>query len=125
LMKYNLKLAETHEANSKAMSLWAKVPPFLPNLDTMPLALTVSIHLVGESVKELLPASYKRESNSTPLKSGLFRRSHKPKNSIVARERIQFLTTSLGSVAFLNLAISVSETKSSLLSSYKTITIPC
>ena len=75
-----------------------------PDFDITPLALVVSIHLDGERVNELLPASKRKESNSTPLNSGLFNCSQRPKNSIVVRERIQFFTTSLGSSAFLFLA---------------------
>ena len=58
-------------------------------------------------VKELLPASLIRGSNSTPLKSGLFNISHKPKYSRVFFDRSQFFTTSLGSIGFFCRAISV------------------
>lgn len=42
-----------------------------------------SIQRLGLIVKALLPASAKRGSNSTPLKSGLFSFSHKPRYSNV------------------------------------------
>lgn len=34
----------------------------------MPIALVAPIHLCGDKVKALLPASHLKESNSTPLK---------------------------------------------------------
>ena len=49
-------------------------------METIPFALVVSIHLEGENVNELLPASKRKESNSPPLKSGLFSWSLSPKN---------------------------------------------
>ena len=54
------------------------------------MAFVDSIHFEGERTKELLPASNIKAANSTPLKSGLYNCSHSPRNSIVARERIQF-----------------------------------
>ena len=96
-MIYSLNSGDTHEANSKAMSLCAYVPPYLPDLDIIPIAFVASIHFCGERVKAFAPASFLKESNSTPLKFGLFNSSHKPKNSIVALERSQFFITSLGS----------------------------
>ena len=82
--------ADTHEANSKAMSLCANVPPVRPALLFIPIAPVASIHLLGDRVKLFVPASFLKVSNSTPLKLGLFILSHSPKNSIVARVRSQF-----------------------------------
>ena len=36
---------------TKAMSLWAKVPPYRPGLDIIPIALVFSIHCLGVRVK--------------------------------------------------------------------------
>lgn len=38
------------------------------DFETMPIALVAPIHLCGDKVKALLPASHLKESNSTPLK---------------------------------------------------------
>src|SRR5574344_839398 len=108
-MIYSLNSAETQVANSKAMSLWANVPPYRPDLEINPTAFVLEIHFCGERVKAFDPASCLKESNSTPLKSGLFNCSHNPRNSMVLLFRIQFLTTSLGSSGFLYRAISVKE----------------
>lgn len=40
-----------------SISRCAKVPPLFPCLETIPIAFVVSIHLDGESVNELEPAS--------------------------------------------------------------------
>ena len=77
----------------------------------MPIAFTPSIHFVGDIVNALAPAWDLNPSNSTGLKSGLCNDSHKPKNSIVSRERIQFLITSFGA-SLLYFAISVREINS-------------
>ena len=98
-----------HEANSNAISFCAKVPPPRPCLEIIPIAFVDSIHLEGDNVKLLLPDSNKKESNSTPLKLGLFIVSQSPKNSTLPLFLSQFLTTSLGSFGFLKDAISVSE----------------
>ena len=58
----------TQEANSNAISIWANVPPLLPYLETIPIEFVLSIHLVGNKVNEFEPASFSKESNSTPLK---------------------------------------------------------
>jgi hypothetical protein len=54
------------------------VPPPAPVLDIIPIAEVNSIHLVGLIVKELLPASAKRGSNSTPFKIGVMQLLPKP-----------------------------------------------
>ena len=91
----------------KAISRCANVPPLFPAFEIMPIAPVNSIQRDGLRVKALLPASRKRGSNSTPLKRGLFNASHIPRYSIVFLSRIQFLTTSFGSMAFFCLAMSV------------------
>ena len=96
-MTYILNSAEIHEANSKAMSLYAKAPPYRPLFEIMPIAFVKLIHFLGDKVNELYPASDLIRSNSTELKFVLFKLSHKPKNSIVSFLLIQFLITSLGS----------------------------
>jgi len=78
-------------------------------LDIMPIAWVVSIHFEGDKINALLPASGIKASNSTPLNPGLCNFSHKPRNSIVVLDRIQFLTISLGSLGFLYRAILVNE----------------
>ena len=55
------------------------------------------------------PACFLNPSNSTGLKSGLFNCSQSPRNSMVFRLRIQFLTMSAGASLFLYFAISVRE----------------
>ena len=88
---------ETQEANSKAISEWANVPPFFPEQLIIPIASVFSIHLEGDKVKVLLPEAFNKGSNSTPLKIGLFNLSQSPKNSNVDLDLIQFFTTSFGS----------------------------
>jgi len=51
-----LNSALIHEANSKAISRCAKVPPYLPDLETIPIAFVVSIHFCGVSEKLFAPA---------------------------------------------------------------------
>jgi len=63
-----LNSADTHEANSNAISLCAKLPPFLPDLEIIPMALVFIIHFLGDRVNVLEPDSLIKESNSTPLK---------------------------------------------------------
>jgi hypothetical protein len=104
-----LNSVETHEANSKAISEWANVPPFFPKLLVIPIALVLSIHLEGDKVKALFPDPFNKESNSTPLKIGLFNLSQSPKNSNVDLDQSQFFTTSFVSCEFFFLAISVNE----------------
>jgi hypothetical protein len=78
-MMYSLNSGEIHDANSKAISEWAYVPPYLPDLDVIPIALVASIHRCGVRVNAFVPDSFLKVSNSTPLKSGLFNCSHKPR----------------------------------------------
>ena len=85
------------------------MPPLRPTVLRIPMAAVNSIHLFGERVKLLRPASVLKASNSTPLKFGLLIFSHRPMYSMVVRLRSQFLTTSLGSAGFLTRAMSVSE----------------
>ena len=57
VIKYNLNSGEIHDANSKAISLWAKVPPpYLPAFEIIPIALVASIHLRGVRLKLFKPA---------------------------------------------------------------------
>jgi len=86
---YSLNCGEIHEANSNAISLWAKVPPPRPDVERMPIAPVFSIHFCGESTKAFVPASLINWSNSTSLKFGLFSCSHVPTNSSVNRVRSQ------------------------------------
>jgi hypothetical protein len=44
-----------------------KFPPLFPALEINPLAFVDSIHLLGESVNELPPASKRKGSNSIPF----------------------------------------------------------
>jgi hypothetical protein len=37
-------LRAIHDANSKAISWWANVPPYLPDFEIMPMAPVASIH---------------------------------------------------------------------------------
>ena len=90
LMRYSLNSGLSQVPNSKAMSLWAKVPPYRPGLDIIPIALVFSIHCLGVRVKLFVPLSILKASNSMPLKFGLFSFSHNPRKSIVLRRRIQF-----------------------------------
>ncbi|MBR1902417.1 MAG: hypothetical protein IJ826_05535 [Bacteroidaceae bacterium] len=55
-----------------------------------PFAFVDSIHLDGDIVKALSPASFLNPSNSRGLKQGLNSCSQIPRNSIVLRLRIQF-----------------------------------
>lgn len=55
------------------MSLCAKVPPYLPDFEIIPLALVASIHFWGERVKAFSPASFLNLSNSIGLKFGLYK----------------------------------------------------
>ena len=71
--------------------------------------VTAAIHREGLIVKALSPAIFKMGSKSTTLNSGLCNFSHSPRNEIVARLRIQFLTTSFGSAGFFNAAMSVRQ----------------
>jgi hypothetical protein len=80
---YSLNSGEIQEANSKAISLCAKVPPLRPDLEVIPIALAELIHFYGERVKAFEPDSWIKESNSTPLKFGLFNCSHNPRISMV------------------------------------------
>jgi len=49
----------------------SKVPPYLPDLLTMPIALVASIHFFRDKVKALAPAAFLTPSNSRSLKSEL------------------------------------------------------
>ena len=77
-----ITVADIHEANSKAISLWAKVPPFLPDFDIIPIAYVLLIHLLGAKTKAFPPASFQNWSNSTSLKDGLLIFSQNPRNSM-------------------------------------------
>jgi hypothetical protein len=66
-----LNSAETQKANSKAIFLFAKLPPDLPDFEIIPIAFVLTIHFFGDRVKEFAPDSLRKESNSTFLKSGL------------------------------------------------------
>ena len=53
---YSLNSGEIHDANSKAISLWANVPPLRPYLLTIPTAFVDSIHFDGDIVNAFEPA---------------------------------------------------------------------
>ncbi|MDO5828610.1 MAG: hypothetical protein Q4Q25_00520, partial [Methanocorpusculum sp.] len=90
--------ADTHNANSKAISFCAKAPPDFPDFTFIPAALVSSIHLFGERVNAFLPASCVSCFHASVLNSGLLSISQSPKKSIVSRFLSQFLTTSFGSL---------------------------
>ena len=48
------------------------MPPFLPDIEAIPIALVVSVHFFGDIVNLFNPASFDNSSNSMSLKSGLF-----------------------------------------------------
>ena len=77
-IRYNSNSTDTQLANLNAMSLYAYVPPPAPFFVIIPMAPVSSIQRLGLIVNELLPASLKRESNSTHLNIGLFNFSHRP-----------------------------------------------
>ena len=56
------------EANSKAMSLCANVPPYRPFLTNRPIAFVFSIHSLTLKTNVCKPASCLKWSNSTTLK---------------------------------------------------------
>ena len=113
-MIYNLTSAEIQEANSNAMSRWAKVPPpYLPDFVRKPMALVLLTHFEGVMTNEFLPASFLTASNSTRLKPSLLNISHRPMNSIVSFNLIQFCIGYLGSSLFNSFAMSVKLMKSS------------
>lgn len=47
------------------------MPPYHPDLETIPIALVFTIHFCGDRVNAFVPDSFLKESNSIPLKSGL------------------------------------------------------
>ena len=100
-----LNSTEIHDANSKAISEMAYVPPYRPDIAVIPIALVDSTHFVGDIVKAFSPASFLNPSNSMGLKLGLYNSSHIPRNSMVLRFLIQFPIMPLGSSPFFCLAI--------------------
>ena len=64
---YNSNSTEIQLANLKAISLCAKVPPYRPDFEIMPIAFVDSIHFWGERVKAFNPASFLNLSNSIGL----------------------------------------------------------
>ena len=104
-----LNSTEIHDANSKAISEMAYVPPYRPDIAVIPIALVDSTHFVGDIVKAFSPASFLNPSNSMGLKFGLYNSSHIPRNSMVLRFLIQFPIMPLGSSPFFCLAISVMQ----------------
>ena len=104
-----MKSTEIQLANSKAICLWAKVHPPLPDLETIPMASVASIHFCGDMRKLLLHVSATNWSNSTSLKFGLYNDSQVPRKTSVLWLRIQFFTISAGDSGFLRLAISVRQ----------------
>src|SRR5690606_8045934 len=94
MVEDSLNSIEIQEANSKAISLWANVPPYRPDFETIPIALVLSIHRLGVITKLFSPACFLNPSNSTGLKSGLFIISQKPKSSMVFLFLNQFLIIS-------------------------------
>ena len=95
--------------NSNAISVCAKVPPYRPGLEIIPIAFVEVIHFCGDNVKEFSPASFLNPSNSRGLKFGLFIFSHKPRYSMVFLFRSQFAITPDASSGFLYFAMSVKE----------------
>src|SRR3989338_496908 len=77
-------------ANSNAMSLCAKVPPYLPDFEIIPLAFVFSIHRFAVRLKLFNHACFLNTSNSMGLKCELFMRSQIPKNSMVVLLLSQF-----------------------------------
>ncbi len=67
-MRKSLNSAETQDANSKAISLWANVPPDRPDELLRPIAPVAEIHFDGESVKLLDPASTLKGVEFDPFK---------------------------------------------------------
>jgi hypothetical protein len=51
VIKNSLNSDEIHVANSKAISICARVPPYLPDLEIIPTAFVVSIHFCGDNTK--------------------------------------------------------------------------
>ena len=71
-MIYNLNSGESQDANSRAMSECANIPPpYLPDFVMIPFPCNVSFHSFIENVNALVPASLLNVSNSLRLKSGL------------------------------------------------------
>src|SRR5574344_3171699 len=89
-MRYNLNFGDTHEANSKAISFWAYVPPWRPAFAMMPREFVFSTHCLTDSRKRFVPASFLIPPNSVELKSGLYISSQIPRNSIVFLSRSHF-----------------------------------
>jgi len=77
-----LNSTEIQDANSRAISLWANVPPSRP--DFYIIAVVLSIQRFGVITKLLSPACFLNPSNSTGLKSELKIVSQKPNNSMNA-----------------------------------------
>ncbi len=69
------------------------MPPYLPDLEVIPMAPVASTHCLGVSVKDDSPDSYLNLPNSVGLKLGLCNCSHKPRKSIVERFLSQWLMT--------------------------------
>lgn len=67
-MIYNLNSGEIQEANSKAISACAYVPPYRPDFEIIPIASVAFIHCCGVKVNALLPDSALNLSNSIGLK---------------------------------------------------------
>jgi hypothetical protein len=109
---YNLNSGDIQLANSKAISLCAKVQPYFQDFEIIQIAFVDSIHFLGVITKALLQASLLNWSNSTSLKSILFIFSQVQINSNVNLFLNQFLIISAGNSEFFLFAISVKEIKS-------------
>jgi len=74
---------DIQEVNPKAISLWANMPPYLPVLEIIPMALVAAIHFLGVREKLFEPELFLIPSNSRGLEFGLCLLSQIPRYSTV------------------------------------------